>query len=266
MTIHDNYKKMQYKDPSALKNKHKNGDILIIGTGMSTNGFKKYKEKINDKFDAVIGVNFCILNFEDVLTYHIIIEKNSVALYNYMKKNIQICRKNVPRIINYKGIHRYPKELNLMKTTRTNFNGKINIRNYVNNDCNGFLSGPLNKQNLSVGSVALQAIHFAAILGALNVYLIGVDLVLDKKFDHYYQDRRYRNNTKKGPADSPIIKIKHNNVNRETLEYFRDSADYINFVIENLCRPFGIEVYNFSNDSLVSAAKKLNAGEFFKTL
>jgi len=253
------YLKMELSSPIIFKNKFVGKRVLIIGTGMSTKKLVKYKHKLN--FDAVIGLNFSTVDFEDQITHHLILEKNPINSYADMIKNPNKYSKVTPRILNFKGLHRFPEYLNIVKTTRTNFDGKPNIREYRANGCEGLLAGPRNKQGLMVGTVALQAIHFAGILGCKELYIAGADLVFGKKFDHYYEDRSYRD-SKGGKNKSPIIKLARGGTTYDTTEYFRDSAVYLDKVVNTMCRPAGMEVYSFS-EGLLTAPIKLDIDKFF---
>ena len=151
--ISDAYLKMKLKSPSIFKDTFVGKSALIIATGMSTRNMVKYKDVLKDKFDVIIGLNFSTVDFEDQLTHHLLLEKKPVQSYEDMKKNPKKYRKDLPRILNFKGLHRFPQDLNIIKATRTNFDGKPDIRKYSNNNCEGFLNGPLNRQGFSVGSV-----------------------------------------------------------------------------------------------------------------
>jgi len=259
--ISKEYMKMKYSSPSIFENKFIGKTAIIIGTGMSTKRLVQYKQKIQDRFDVVIGLNLSTIDFEKQITHHLLIEKNPIAVYTDMKKNPDKHRKDLPRILNFKGLHRFPKDLNIIKATRTDFGGKPNIKKYNNNGFEGFLNGPPNKRGFSVGTVTLQAIHLACIMGCDKIYLIGVDLIFSDKYDHYYKDRKYRDGVQ-GQNKSPIVKVKNNGAIMETTEYFRDSAEYLDKVIDTMCRPKGIEVYSFSEGLLYSPIR-LDIDKFF---
>lgn len=257
--IPEAYAKMEYPSPNIFKNKFVGKNAIIIGTGMSTKKLVQYKDRLRDIFDVVIGLNFSILDFDEQMTHHLLIEKKPVAIYTELKNTKY--RRDLPRILNFKGLHRFPKDLNIIKATRTNFGGKPDIRKYNNNGFEGLLNGPINKDGFSVGTVTLQAIHLAGIMGCNNIYISGVDLVFGSKFDHYYEDRAYRNGHT-GPNKSAIVKVSNNGKTYETTSYFRDSAKYLDEVIDTMCRPVGIEVYSFS-DGLLSAPEQLDVDIFF---
>lgn len=259
--IPEAYLKMKYPTPEIFKNKFVGKSALVIATGLSTKKLVQYKHKLLDRFDVIIGLNRSTDDFEEQMTHHLLIEKKPIVIYTDMKKNPSKYRKDLPRILNFKGLHRFPQDLNIVKAARTSFDGNPNIREYNTNNCEGFLNGPLNRQGLSIGSVSLQSIHLVGIMGCSKLYMIGLDLVFGDKFDHYYSDRSYRDNASL-LNKSPIVSVTNNGIKYETTEYFRDSAGYLDKVIKTMCRPAGMEVYSFS-DGLLTVPIKLDVDEFF---
>lgn len=259
--LSEKYLQIQLPDPSMFKNTFVGKSAIIIGTGMSTKKLIKYKDSLVDKFDAIIGLNFSTNDFENQLTHHLLLEKKPVMSYTDMIKNNDKYRKELPRILNWKGLHRFPKNLNIVKATRTNFGGEPNIREYKYKGYEGFLNGPLNEQGLSTGSVALHGIHLACFMGCNRIYLVGTDFVFGEKFDHYYEDRYYRDNRKE-IHKSPIINI-GDKKKSETTQFFQDSAKFIDKAIITMCNPIGIDVFSFS-DGLLTAPVKLDIDEFFE--
>ena len=259
------YSEVNYKTPNAFKNVHPNQSALIIGTGPSTEELVKYKDKLKDKFDIIIGLNFATNDFEDILDYHVILEKNPARAYTEMKQFPDKFSKAIPRILNWKTLHRFPKDLNIYKATRANFKLKPDITKYKHNGEEGLLIGPAGgKRGLSSGTVVSNAIHFACIMGIKDIYLAGADLVFKGQFDHYYPDNNfYRKSKTKIANRSPIVKVQHKGKEHETTELFRDSARFVNEIVKTQCTPRGINVYDFS-DGLISEAKELDMGDFFK--
>lgn len=248
--------------PEMFEGKHKGSSVLIIGTGHSTKNLMPYKDKLRNKFDVIIGLNFSTRDFEDELDYHMVLEKNPVKIYEAMKKTSY--RKDLPRVINKKGSERWPKDINAIHATRSNFDGKPNILKYKYNGTEGFLMGPPGHKGLSVGSVALNGMHFAAMIGAKNIYLIGADLMFKDEFDHYYPDSHYRKSTTKLANRSPIITIKHEGKEYKTTKFFQESADFIDKMISTRFTEAGIAVYDFSH-GLIRKAVDLDLDDFMRS-
>ena len=261
--LNPKYVSTPYKTPNDYKNKYSGATGLIIGTGVSTSNILPYKDELKKHFDVIVGVNFATKDFESQMDFHVVAEKDPVNIYVEMNKPDINNRLDLPRVFNWKTIPKYPKNLNFIKMMRNPFSGKPNIREYRYNGTEGLLAGPTTVDGLSAGTVILQALHMTCILGCENIYLVGADFVFSEKYDHYYQDRLYRGDTKK-PKDwgTPLIEVNHDGKKYQTLRIFKDSADYINYVIDNLCKPAGANVYSFS-DGLVTNAIPADAKTFF---
>jgi len=247
--------------PNDFENKHSKSSVLIIGTGHSTKTLVPYKHSLRDKFDIIIGLNFATKDFEKQMHYHVILEKNPVVIYEDMKKRSY--RKDLVRILNKKSIHRFPQDIIAVPAGRNHFNGNPNIRKYKHKGEEGLLIGPKGNKGLSVGSVTLNALHFAAILGASNIYLMGADLIFRDEYDHYYPDHHYRKSKTKLANRSPIVDIDLAGKTYKTTRFFQESAVYIDKVIDTFCAEAGIAVYDFSN-GLISNAIKLDLDEFMR--
>lgn len=255
------YKSLQYATPSMFKNKYVGQSVLIIGTGHSTKNLIKYKDKLRDKFDVIIGLNFSTLDFEKQLHFHMILEKNPIRSYEAMKT--EKYRLDLPRILNWKSLKKFPDDILAIKATRSNFGGKFDIREYHNGEQEGLLMGPQGNKNLSIGSVALNALHFACIIGSDKVYMIGADLLFRDEYDHYYPDSHYRKSKTKLANRSPIISVDHDGKEYKTTRFFQESAGYIDSIISTKCKTEGIEVFDFS-DGLITAATKLDLDKFME--
>jgi hypothetical protein len=262
--VSEAYKSIKYKTPQGFKDMHKGQSVLIIGTGPSTANLVQYKGCIKCKFGAVIGLNFATNDFEDLLDYHVILEKNPDMAYTEMKNEPDRFRKDLPRILNWKTLDKFPQDLNIYKATRENFGFSPDIKNYEHDGKEGLLIGPQDPQGLSAGTVLLNGIHLACIMGFSDIYIIGADLMFkSKQSDHYYKDNNfYRKGKRKKTNMSPIVTVKHDGVEYETTQFFAHSAKYIDEVIKNHCVPAGINVYDFSN-GLLKEPLKIKIDDFF---
>jgi hypothetical protein len=256
------YNNLKYQTPNHLIGAHSNKNFLIIGSGTSTKQLIPFKHKIKNRFDIVIGINLTTLEFEGQMDYHLIVEKNPQKMYGPMNDGTHNYRRDLPRILNWKAITYFPKDIKVYKTTRNRFDGKPNIRKYVHNNQEGLLIGPPDSKGLSSGTSSMCALHLASIMGATKIYLVGADLLFKDKSDHFYPDNLYRKSTTKLANRSPIIKVMHKNREYESTEFFRESAKFFDFVISTYCKRAGIKVYDFS-DGLISKAIPVNINEFF---
>jgi len=256
------YNSLNYQTPQHLSNPHKGKRFLIIGSGTSTKKLIPLKNQIRNMFDIVIGINLTTKEFEDQMDYHLIVEKNPQKMYEPMCNGVHKYRKDLIRILNWKAIQYFPKDIPIYKTNRHRFDGKADIRRYEHNGHEGLLIGPPDSKGLSAGTSSMCALHLACIMGAKEVYLIGADLMFKDEYDHFYPDHSYRKSTTQKANRSPIIKVTHNGNQHKTTEFFKNSAKFFDTVITNMCVPNGTDVYDFS-DGLISKAIKVDVIEFF---
>lgn len=254
------YYDMKLKSPNNFLENHKNSSCLIISTGNSTKQLLNINtSKIKSKFDIIIGINFAVMDFDNILDYHIVSERDPVGIAKYMNDND--CSRRVKRVFNFEAIHIFNENLNFVKFIRLDYNKRFNITKYKNGDIEGLVSGPF-KNNIAIGTVLAQALHFACLLGCNKIYTIGTELLFYNKYDHYYEDRYYRDKKGRKPGlRSPIVNVAHNNKKYQTTRNFKQSAEFLNFLIDKYCTPGGIDVFDFSG-GLITSAKKLSISEF----
>jgi len=227
--------------------KYPDAKALIIGCGPTTN---QLKEKHLDRFDVVIGVNMSFVRFDPYLTYHLVIEDTPWGLIKQMNK--MNLRNDLPRLVSGNIIEKYPQHLNLIPANRVHDNPDIKHYN------NGLMWSFGYRAD---SSVALQALHWACILGCTDIRFIGTELCWRKNFnDHFYGDEGYRdkNETNKliFPASGYTFCTEKLKGGVESFQTFIDTADFIDRVIVKLCEPAGIKVYDYSN-GLISKAQKV---------
>lgn len=265
----NSYFSLEYPTPHKFSGVSKGTSALVIGSGPSTSKILEYKNVLKEKFDLVLGVNRTIRDFEDVMDYHIVMEKKPLSIVNDMYSFGY--KRDLPRIINYKAIKHFPKDINIIKARREYFNGNFSLRHYKKGNKEGLLEN-WNKKKVEKnyglasaiysGTVAMQAVHFACILGCRDIYLIGTELMFDGYYDHYYKDRHYRDLVTpefsrsklmevKGPEDKKVL----------TNSAFYRSAKFFDKVIKNHAPKAGVTFYDFSN-GLISKAEKLGVNKF----
>lgn len=257
------YEDLKYNTPDVFENKFKNSKVLIIGGGHSTKLILDKKEELRNKFDVIIACNYVFQFFDDIVDFHIVTEKTSKTSNNNVYEALKgkDYNLNTVRIVNWKGIELYPQKYNIVKTTRSNFKYNPNIRKYKTNDGEGLLIGPVGKQNFSLGSVMLSALHFSTIIGSDEIYMIGADMCFKDEYDHFYNDSVYRSQEMKKKNIHNIIKVRLNDSDYETTEFFKQSAEYIDKLLLTTFKD--IRVYDFS-DGLLNTPSKLDIKEFLK--
>lgn len=257
------YEDLPFPKPNIFEGRSLNSKILIIGSGHSTKQILNQKELLRESFDIIIACNYSFQFFDDIIDYHIVTEKTSKSSNNNVYKSLSAgnFRKDVVRIVNWKGLDLYPSHYTLIKTTRSNFDYNCNVRKYKNNNKEGLLIGPPGKQKFSLGSVMLSAMHFSAILGAAEIYMIGADMCFKDEYDHFYNDQAYRNSVAKIGNAHNIVQVELNGRNYDTTEFFKESAEYIDKAIELYF--LGINIYDFS-DGLLRKPIKITIDNFLK--
>ena len=255
------------KTPEEFIGTKPNSKILVIGSGDSTAKLLQYKDKLHDKFDAVICLNYSFREFDDVSDFHIVVEnqKPTDPITVPGAVNDGNYRLDIPRIVNWQGHDLYDPKHNLYKTTRSNFFFKPDIRKYKHNNSEGLLYWKPKSRGWSSGTAALSGMHFAALLGADEIYLIGCDMCFKSEYDHYYKDKVYRDpdHVKKVQPKHrmDIVQVQLGDKTVSTTNLFRDAAETLDELIPTVFK--GVNVFDFS-DGLVTKAQKLDIDEFMK--
>ena len=118
------YLKMPYRTPNDLRKEHAGSNILIIGSGTSTEGIIKYKQKLRDHFDVIIGVNYTRVDFEDVMDYHMIMEGTPSRMVKHMFHQREY-RKDLTCVLNFDNIRFFSKDIPIIKVHRHYFDNQI---------------------------------------------------------------------------------------------------------------------------------------------
>lgn len=236
----------------------KNIRTLIIGCGTTANDIFQYKEEIKNTFDIVIGTNFSFLLYDDIIDYHIISEKISKSNGRAYAKVLNDGNYSVttPRYLNYKSIDFYDKRFNRIPIKRKhykNFNPRVWSDSALH-------VGPITSEGLSRGTIILQSIHFAGILGSDEIFLIGAEMCFkDQEKDHFYEGRPYRDAV--SGCKQYVDIVTSNGI--KTLQFWVDSAKYISDLSKTILKDSGMRVYDFSRGIIDVDQKDVN--EFFKT-
>lgn len=257
-----------------LTDKHCGKSCLIIGNGPSTNLLKNYN--FVSKFDIILGINFAFLLFERYLDYQIFLEERA----NDISKKIieRDYRKDLPIILNRVLADKIVSEHKL-KTNQDIyvFERKIcNMKPALGG--NILFEGYSGQRRYLVGTVLLQTIQIAAIMGFKHIYLVGAELLWKTNRYFYRQDEhKYQESDITSKIRDAIdnITVAHTNKIKApqnvilkindgftTLMYYK-TAQYIDKFIEEQCKPNNIEVYDFS-DGLIAKAVQLNIDEFMR--
>jgi len=198
-------------DPAGVMQyagRYAGGKALIVLGGTSAKEWKKLCDEI--KPSVILGANgvnamiadlhfwLCIENMRR--TFKLAVRKDMRAL-----KLIAMLRRTGAkvRLTNWKNIPFIPDKKKLIAVQRcgafdlSDFPADFSFRKYGN----GFLKGGLMRNKsaigdlkLPIGTVALQAIHLAGILGVAEIHTVGLDLCFKGKDHHAYPYPEYAEN------------------------------------------------------------------------
>ena len=191
----------------AFKDSVYDGRALIVLGGPSASEWEKVRDEI--KPDVLIGVNGVNTVIDDLDFYLLTENMNRTALMAKRgdQRGLDFIRmvnlNNAKvRMISHRSINLVTDRSNVISVRREGYEtvpDDFTFRNYGR----GFMSGPIMKQEgawtspsvkIRVGTVAIQAIHLAGILGCREVHTIGYDLMFGKthhwfKYPEYIADR-----------------------------------------------------------------------------
>lgn len=181
------------------------GKALIVLGGPSAAGWEKLRAEI--KPDVLIGVNG-VNNVVENLDFYLLTENmNRTALLasrgdqrslDFIKM-LNVNNAKV-RMISHRSINLVEDTSNVVSVRREGYEtvpGDFTFRKYGL----GFISGPVMKREgawtsprvrIRVGTVALQALHLAGILGCFEVHTIGYDLMFREKRHHWFAYPKYQ--------------------------------------------------------------------------
>jgi hypothetical protein len=259
---YDYYLEKKYPTPEIFSGLYRNSSALIIGTGPSTSKLLKHKHKVKDIFDVVIGVNFSILDFDDYLDFYLCAENKPQLLINEFKKNKY--KKDIPRLVSYISIDRWPKNFNLFKIHRDTFARKPDIRKYKTENGEGLFKGYDTLSKSPAGAV-LQSLHFSTILGCNKIYIIGSEFhyEIGARYYHAEYERKHNLNPRSKRNEHKLIEVKVGQKTYRTLNAYKWAAHYTNRLIDEECIPNGVEVIDFS-DGLLTSATQLDLDKFME--
>jgi hypothetical protein len=260
---------------SVLEGRHPGSRILIVGTGPSGKQVLDWDDRLRDRYDAIVALNGSILHLR---TYDYFLTVESKAhLWDWYRTRtpehvIRCVSESGTRLAREAGAEDDQPRLYLLRHV---YAEPVDIRHYRNAAGEeGLLVGPRGETGLGPGTVTLAAMHFAAMLGAVAIHVIGADLHFRGGVQHFYGENEYGTHEVDGKRYhrldaetrlNPIVETPHPRTGEivETTLHFRESATYIDEVIDGLFTPAGIEVVDFS-DGLISKARPMDLGDWMQ--
>lgn len=258
---------------SVLEGRHPGSRVLIVGAGPSAKRVLPYDGRLHEKWDVVIGLNGSVEHLRE-LDYFLSVESKAYLWDWYHFRTDP----RIVRCVSESGVRLAeeagrPDNQPAYYLLRHVYEQPVDIRRYVNGAGEeGLLVGPRGETGLGRGTVTLQAIHFAALLGAGTIHVIGADMHFKPGSQHFYGGNEYGTEVVDGKRYhrldvdhrlNPIVEVRHPETGEvvESTLHFKESAEYIDEVIRTVLPPAGIELVDFSH-GLISAAARADIDEF----
>lgn len=254
---------------SVLEGKHPGARVLIVATGPSAKEVLPFDERLHERYDIVVGLNGSVTMVEH-LDYFLSVESKA-AIWDWYHHPLP---PRVVRCVSESGL-RFAAEQGRpdvqadrsFVVLRHVYDTPVDIRHYRNPAGEeGIVVGPRGETQLGRGTVTLQALHFASMLGAREIHLLGADLHFRGAIQHFYGQHEYGTHEVDGrryhrldveTRMNPVVTTTHPR-SGETVEstlHFVESAEYIDEVVRTLLPAVGVEVVDFS-DGLLGAPRR----------
>jgi hypothetical protein len=258
---------------AALEGRHPGSRVLIVGTGPSAKMIVPYDDRLHGRWDIVIGLNGSVEHLRN-LDYFVSVESKAHLWDWYRFKTdpriIRCVSESGARLAEESGVADEQAAYFLIRHV---YQTPVDIRHYRNAEGEeGLLVGPPGETGLGPGTVTLQAIHFAGLLGASTIHVIGADMHFKAGTQHFYGDNEYGTETVEGKRYhrldvehrlNPIVEVTHPETGQavETTLHFQESAAFLDTVIRDVLPPAGIELTDFSH-GLISTAERADIDEY----
>jgi hypothetical protein len=263
---------------SVLEGRHPGSRILIIATGPSAKEVLPHDARLHDRYDVVVGLNGSVTMVENI-DYFLSVESKA-HLWDWYHHPLP---PHVTRCVSESGLRLAAEEGRpdaqadgSLLLLRHVYEHEPDIRHYRNRAGEeGILVGPRGVSGLGRGTVTLQAIHFASMLGAREIHLIGADLHFRGPIQHFYGQHEYGTHVVEGKRYhaldvekrlNPVETTTHPRSGQtvESTLHFIESASYIDEVVRRILPPAGISVVDFS-DGLLAAPRRGDFATYMAT-
>ena len=248
----------------VLEGRHPRSRVLIVATGPSAKQVIPFDARLHDRYDVVVALNGSVAHVRH-LDYFVSVESQAHLwdwYHHPVPEHVQRCvSESGLRLARESGRPDDQADRSLVHL-RHQYEHPVDIRHYENAAGEqGLLVGPRGETRLGRGTVSLQAIHFASILGASEIHLIGADLHFRGPVQHFYGQNEYGTHEVDGKRYhaldvgarmNPVEVTVHPRSGRpvETTIHFRESAEYIDEVASTLLPGAGITLVDFSDGLL----------------
>lgn len=263
---------------SVLEGRHPGSRILVVATGPSAEQVVPFDAHLHERYDVVVALNGSVSRIEH-LDYFLSVESQAHLwdwYHHPVPPQVQRCvAESGLRLAREGGRPDAQADRSLLHLRHV-YLTPPDIRHYCNADGEeGLLVGPRGSTRLGRGTVSLQAIHFASLLGAAEIHLIGADLHFRGPVQHFYGENEYGTHEVDGKRYhaldvekrmNPIEFAVHPRTGEtvETTLHFKESAEYIDEVAGTLLPDAGVRLVDFS-DGLLMVPLRGNFATFMET-
>ena len=263
---------------SVLEGRHVGARVLVVATGPSAQQVVPFDDRLHERYDVVIALNGSVSRITN-LDYFVSVESQAHLWDWYhtpLPERVQRCvSESGLRLARESGRPDAQADRSLLHLRHV-YENPVDIRHYRNAAGEeGLLVGPRGDTRLGRGTVSLQAIHFASLLGAREIHLIGADLHFHGPVQHFYGENEYGTHevdgkryhaldveTRMNPIEIAIHPRSGEAV--ETTLHFRESAEFIDEVVRTYLPPAGVSVVDFS-DGLLTVPRRGDFARFMAT-
>jgi RimJ/RimL family protein N-acetyltransferase len=263
---------------SVLEGRHPGGRVLVVATGPSARQVVPFDARLHERYDVVIALNGSVTQIEHI-DYFVSVESQAHLwdwYHHPVPDTVQRCvSESGVRLARESGRPDAQADRSLLHLRHV-YGTPVDIRHYRNAAGEeGLLVGPKGETRLGRGTVSLQAIHFASMLGASEIHLIGADLHFRGSVQHFYGQNEYGTHEVEGKRYhaldvetrmNPIEVTIHPRSGQpvETTLHFQESAQFIDEVARTLLPEAGITIVDFS-DGLLSVPRRGDFATWMET-
>ena len=261
-----------------LEGRHPDSRILIVATGPSAKEVLQYDARLHDRYDVVVGLNGTVTMVEHI-DYFLAVESKA-HLWDWYHhplptRVIRCVSESGLRIAEEDGRPDVQADRSFL-LLRHVYETEPDIRHYRNAAGEeGLLTGPRGTTRLGAGTVTLQAIHFASMLGAREIHVLGADLHFRGPIQHFYGEHEYGTHEVDGQRYhaldvekrlNPIVTTTHPRSGQtvESTLHFVESAAYIDEVARRILPASGISIVDFS-DGLLAVPRRGDFATYMET-
>nr|MBA2381296.1 hypothetical protein [Chloroflexota bacterium] len=177
---------------SVLEGRHPGARVLLVATGPSARQVLPFDDRLKERYDVVVALNGSIAHIKSA-DYFLAVESHA-HMWDWYYTPVP---PTVTRCVSESGLRfaresGKPDDQPALLLLRHLYETPVDIRRYRNaSGEEGLLNGSRGETLLGRGTVTAQALHFAGMLGASVIHVIGADLHFHGPVQHFYGQNEY---------------------------------------------------------------------------